>query len=347
LAWNLTSACAVNIEVFPKFSEHFLDTGEISVEGQLVVSNDAYNLPQHACGLLERPTRGLWTHNASTGWSWYWLGSCYINLHSVSWMIAALQTGYTSTGKILKLAFIGDSQMRHTYRQAVDILTGGLFEPYASRDFCKKKSKPTDIDTIEMEAGQFIVYGTGCWSGGARYQNTWLIADYFDSHNLLARSFVQSQRFMTTSYDAVSVAYGLHDINRDLSTIESDIKAAVKNIREWYPVPMKIVWEGLWQQNSRRKPKAWKLTGSTSRALCYMREVDRALNDPFGVSSITFIDTYAMSLAMLDHSKDGVHFSTEVMHSISILVLHDMVIARSHSIETKKAITGKEPASVT
>ena len=89
-----------------------------------------------------------------------------------------------------------------------------------------------------------------------------------------------------------------------------------KNGTATFESPPRLVFVGLWAQNAARKPEDWYWSGSnkrTSEFIIAMRQITHEL-------SVRFIDTFDMTLSMLDANKDGVHFNESVTRSIAMLM---------------------------
>jgi lysophospholipase L1-like esterase len=253
------------------------------------------------------------------GLPWLW--------HSECCPTEPLMATPTEMGKLLgrgiKVAYLGDSLMRTTFQAFIDIATN-YSSPFSgiTTSWCKKNVSKLVIN----DQGELSIFGDGCWSGGANFTtftgNSHSTLTYYDRHH--SGQSVNDILSETETLDWIFVNYGLHDIG--MFTIEQfkanlrDRLMQLKSRRTETGRPSNLVYVGLWAQNVARKPIGWKWSGSNTRASDFikaMKEVNSELNVPF-------IDTYHMTLPVLDANRDGVHFNESVTRTIAMLMMKGM-----------------------
>jgi hypothetical protein len=226
-------------------------------------------------------------------------------------------------GSGIKVACLGDSLMRTIFQAFIDIATDYTSPfPGITTSWCKKNVSNLAIN----DRAELSIFGDGCWSGGANLttfgSNSNSTLTYYDRHH--SGQSVSDILSEAEPLDWIFVNYGLHDIG--MFTLEQfkanlrDRLTELKSRRTKTGRPSNLVYVGLWAQNIAKKPIGWKWSGSNTRASDFikaMKEVSTELNIPF-------IDTYHMTLPVLDANRDGVHFNESVTRTIAMLMIKNM-----------------------
>jgi hypothetical protein len=221
------------------------------------------------------------------------------------------------------IVFLGDSLMRTIFQGMIDIATNYSSPfPGIATPWCRKNITRLAIN----ERSELSIFGDGCWSGGATFTSNTdkskSILVYYDRHH--SGQSINEVFNPTERVDWIFVNYGLHDIG--MFTVEQfavnlkDRLIELRGMRINTGSPPNIVYVGLWAQNIARKPLSWKWSASHKRALAFISAMKRVTTE----LDIPYIDTYYLTLPVLDANRDGVHYNESVTRTIAMLLAKKM-----------------------
>lgn len=221
-----------------------------------------------------------------------------------------MRAALKQTGDIL---FIGDSLMRTTFQAFVDVALDYQFPYHGIREKWCGLNRTQFFDGL----GALTIAGDGCWSGNGTFslfleeKNVTLsYLPIFNAGQTTIDALVDAG--LLEKYRHVFINYGLHDISmyskdRFQTLLQSRLERLSAS-RARMQTPCKITYLGLWAQRLSKKPIDWIWSGSHKRTEAFL-DVMRTTAVQNG---IPFIDTYAMTLPMLEYNVDGVHFDEHV-----------------------------------
>ena len=221
-----------------------------------------------------------------------------------------------NSSRCSRLLLVGDSQLRTSFQAMMhQLCSKWRWIDYSNprsgyKSWCThpepEVQNPLPRINQSVCGGQFVVWGNGCWSGGASwfsnscggkivYASKWSV----DDERYLSWDFV----FAGEQYDVVFVGSELHDLNHAVNA-RSDLLAtkSFDILRSHHKGP--IVSVGAWATWPPLRGKGFAWASSLTRAA----SLDTILRDNiFGKSDMWRINLLRLTMPFRNRSPDGVH----------------------------------------
>lgn len=233
------------------------------------------------------------------------------------------------TGNVL---FIGDSLMRTTFQAFVDVALDYQFPYHGIREKWCGRNGTQHFGGL----GSLTIDGNGCHSGHASFSlslganNVTLsyLAMWYSSQTTLD---ILVDAGLLDNFSHVFINYGLHDVSmytRDRFQVH--LTARLERLaasRGRMATPRNIVYLGMWAQRLSKKPVDWIWSGSHKRTEVFLEVMRTTARQ----NNIPFIDTYTMTLPMLEFNADGVHYDERVTRALAMLLASVMTGGQGNS----------------